>query len=469
MARRRVESGPCERSDQTVSEPRKDDPPAWLGKRLPRYTSYPTAPHFGPLEARSYGRWLSDLTPPKRASLYVHIPFCRALCWFCGCHTQVTNDYHRVEAYLEALEREIDLVGRRLQKGIGVSFLHFGGGSPTILKPDDFERLMAALRQAFTFERSAEIAVEIDPRSVGADRIASYAKTGVGRVSIGVQDFDPMVQEAIHRFQPFSLVSNTVAAFRREGIEKINFDLIYGLPYQSLESVIRTALQVMELAPSRIALFGYAHVPWMKKHQRLIPESTLPGDAVRLQLYDAMARVFEENGYVPVGMDHFARHDDELAIAVRQKRVRRNFQGYTTDDAEVLLGLGASAIGRLPQGFAQNTPDLKAYRQASAAGRLATARGRPYQDHDLLFGEVIERLMSNLEVDLEAVAVRYGAPMSIFADSLARLAPLVEDQVVRLDGPKIRLFTPHRVAIRAVAACFDQYLGQSQTRHSSVA
>lgn len=452
-----------------MTEAPTDAPPAWLGKRLPRYTSYPTAPHFKPFGVQTYERWLGNISPPKCVSLYVHIPFCRAQCWFCGCHMQVTNRYDRVEAYLVALKREIDLVGSRLANGIGLNFLHFGGGSPTILESDDFEHLMVALRQAFTFERKAEIAIEVDPGSIDRHKIASYAKAGVGRVSLGVQDFDPMVQKAVNRIQSFALVERVIAAFRRQGIKKMNFDLIYGLPYQSLASVTRTARQVMELAPSRIALFGYAHVPWMKKYQRLIPVLALARDNERLEMFDAMARIFEENGYVPVGMDHFARAEDELANAARQKRVRRNFQGYTTDDAEVLLGLGASAIGRLPQGFVQNTPDLKAYRQAAAAGRLATERGRPFEGHDLLFGEVIEHLMSNLEVDLGAVAARYGAPMSIFEDSLTRLVPLVDEQVVTRDGPWIRLFTPHRVAIRAVAACFDQYLGQSQTRHSSVA
>ena len=452
-----------------MSKPGKNDPPAWLGKRLPRYTSYPTAPHFEPLSTQTYGRWLSHITPPKRASLYVHIPFCRALCWFCGCHMQVTNRYDRVEAYLVAVEHEIDLVGQRLQKGIGVSFLHFGGGSPTFLEPDDFERLMGALQQAFTFEEEAEIAIEVDPRAVDQEKIASYARTGVERISLGVQDFDPTVQEAVNRVQSFALVEKVIATFRRQGIKKINFDLIYGLPYQSLASVTHTARQVMELAPSRIALFGYAHVPWMKKHQRLIPALALARDNERLEMYNAMARIFEENGYVPVGMDHFAHSGDELANAARKKRVHRNFQGYTTDDAEVLIGLGASAIGRLPQGFVQNTPDLKAYRQAAAAGRLATERGRPFEGHDLLFGEVIEHLMSNLEVDLEAVATKFGAPLSVFTDSLERLATLVQEQVVTIDGSRIRLFTPHRVAIRAVAACFDQYLGQSQTRHSRIA
>ncbi len=440
---------------------------AWV-ERLPRYTSYPTAPHFEPLSAQTYHCWMHGIMAPKRVSLYVHIPYCKALCWFCGCHMKVTNRYDLVEAYLKALEREIVLVGQHFAKGIFVNFLHFGGGSPTILEPHDFERLMAALRQAFTFERKAELAIEIDPRTVDEEKIVSYARTGIGRVSLGVQDLELRVQEAVNRVQPFPLVRDVVAALRRNGILKINLDLIYGLPYQSLASVARTARQVLSLAPSRIALFGYAHVPWMKRHQRLIPTAALPGDIERLEMYGAMARIFTESGYVAVGMDHFARADDELVQAARQKRVRRNFQGYTTDDAEVLIGLGASAIGRLPQGFVQNTPNLKDYQHTLAAGRLATARGWLFEDHDLLFGDVIERLMSNLEVDLEAVAAKYGAPLSIFANSLELLAPLVEARVAAIEGARIKLFTPHRMAIRAIAACFDQYLGQSAARHSRV-
>ena len=442
---------------------------AWLGARLPRYTSYPTSPHFGPLSARTHDRWLSGMAPAKRASLYLHIPFCRSLCWFCGCHMQVTGRYDRVEAYLEALEREIAMVGRRLAKGIGVGFVHFGGGSPTFLKPDDFARLMEALRRAFSFEREAEIALEVDPRTVDEKKIEAYARAGVGRVSLGVQDFDPKVQVAVNRVQSLTLVSDVVSALRRQGIGEINFDLIYGLPFQSPASVIRTAHQVVALAPSRIALFGYAHVPWMQKHQGQIPQAALAGDLERLAMFDAMARVLEEDGYVPVGMDHFARPDDELATAARRGRVRRNFQGYTTDDAEVLIGLGASAIGRLPRGFVQNTPDLRAYRRAMTAGRLATARGHRFAPHDALFGEVIERLMANLEVDLEAVAAGHGAPLSLFGPALERLKPLAEAQAITISGPKIRLFTPHRMAIRAVAACFDQYLEHSPAKHSRVA
>lgn len=441
----------------------------WLGKRLPRYTSYPTAPIFEVSEPREYRDWLAEIDGPKAVSLYLHIPFCRALCWFCGCTMRVTNSYAPVSRYLQVLGCEIDTVAKQLGDQAVVTQIHFGGGSPSILRPEDFTALMATIRAAFNLGADASIAIEIDPRTVDGEKIAAYAKAGVDRVSLGVQDFDDKVQQAVNRVQPYEVVAETVDTLRRHGISRINLDLMYGLPHQTLEGVCETARRALELKPSRIALFGYAHVPWAKPHQRLIADDSLADDVERLQMHRAMEEVFLDAGFVAVGMDHFAAADDDLAVAMGEAGVHRNFQGYTCDNADLLIGLGVSAISKLPQGYAQNTSEIKAYATAVGKDGLATHRGHALSADDKLFGEVIERLMSDLAVSLDGIARRHGRDLSVFGDSLAKLAPLVAAGVVDIDNGVIKLTSPHKAAVRAVAACFDQYIQSSAAKYSRVA
>ena len=434
---------------------------------VPRYTSYPTAPHFNAsVGADTYATWLSDLPSGLPLSVYVHVPFCDTLCWFCGCHTKLVNRYAPVAAYLELLEREIGLVRDHVGTGHPVHHMHWGGGSPTILHPGDILRLGRALTSALPMAAEAEFAVEIDPRELPPATIDALAEIGVNRASIGVQDIDETVQRAVNRVQPMAMTVAAAVGLRRAGIHAINLDLMYGLPYQTIDRVRATAEFAIDLEPDRIALFGYAHVPAMKRHQRMIDTAALPNASARLAQAEAVAERLVVAGYVPIGLDHFARPEDPLAQAVAAGRLRRNFQGYTTDEAEALIGFGASAIGRLPQGYVQNAVPTHAYRDAIQAGRLATSRGCPIDAEDRLRGAVIERLMCNLRVDPAALCAELGADPETFRPEMAALDDFVRDGVIDRSGGTIAVREEARPLVRCVAAVFDGYLRQGETRHS---
>ncbi len=435
--------------------------------RIPRYTSYPTAPHFTPaVDGEMYRRWLGALDPESVLSLYFHIPFCDSMCWFCGCYTKIVNRYDPVRSYLATLHDEIDLVAAALPGTLAVSHLHWGGGSPTILKPDDWLAVLDHLRARFAIAGDAEVAVELDPRDTTEDYVAALAAAGVTRVSIGVQDFHADVQAAINRNQPFEIVERVCSWLRGCGIEDINLDLMYGLPRQNVSRVVAMIDLAHRLQPSRLALFGYAHVPWMKSHQRMIDEAELPGAAERWRQFAAAAERLQALGYQAIGLDHFARSDDALAQAQRRGRLRRNFQGYTTDTAAVLLGLGASAIGSLPQGYVQNVAPLKDYAEAVAAGRLPVVRGVMLNADDRLRADIIERLMCDLWVDLGALCEKHAAEVAALADCLERLEPLAADGLVVIDGERVSMTEQGRPLVRLAAAAFDAYLERGEKKHS---
>ena len=333
---------------------------------VPRYTSYPTAPHFTPaIGAGNYRRWLAAVPTDTPLSLYVHIPFCDTLCWFCGCHTKIVRRYTPVSRYLALLGQELDLLAAALGERRPLGHLHFGGGSPTILQADDITAFVSRLRAAFSLSDDCEFAVEIDPRDISADQIEHWAAAGMNRVSLGVQDLDPTVQAAINRHQSLAETAAVVERCRKAGVTGVNIDLMYGLPHQTEAGVVATAEQILSLAPDRLALFGYAHVPWMKRHQRLIPEAALPDTAARLRQSEAV-REIPAAGRLPGDRAGPLRPAGRLhwPIAQAAGRLSRNFQGYTIDQAEVLLGIGTSAIGSLPQGYVQNEPDLRRYAAA---------------------------------------------------------------------------------------------------------
>ena len=435
--------------------------------RVPRYTSYPTAPHFGPaIDGERYRDWLGELDPATPLSLYVHIPFCDEMCWFCGCYTKIVNRYEPIRSYLAALHREIELVADALPQRFAVRHLHVGGGSPTMLAPEDWLALTRLLRRRFDFAPGAEIAVELDPRDATEEYVAALAAAGVNRASIGVQDFDADVQRAINRLQPFAVVERVIGWLRRHGLEQVNLDLMYGLPLQTEAKVAAMVDRAVRLEPSRVALFGYAHVPWMKAHQRLIDETHLPGPVERLRQFSAASRRLRDGGFVAIGLDHFARPTDDLAAALEGGRLRRNFQGYTADDAPILLGLGASAIGTLPRGYVQNASPLADYRRAIDAGRLPTARGVALSADDRLRRDIIERLMCALEVDPEEVGRGHGPTREVFTAERERLKGMAEDGLVELDGTRIRVTEAGRPFVRIVAAAFDAYLQHGGQRHS---
>lgn len=433
------------------------------GGPVPRYTSYPTAPHFhGGVGAGTYAGWLAALDPSMGPlSLYLHVPFCREMCAYCGCHTKITRRHAPVAGYVETLIAEIALVARHLPGRFAVSQIHFGGGTPNMLAPDEFTRVMAALRGAFDLVPGAETAVEIDPRVLTGRMADAMAAAGVTRASLGVQDFNDDVQQTIGRVQPLAVVDCALGLLRRAGIHAINLDLMYGLPLQTVGKVRRTADIAAALGAQRIALFGYAHVPWMKAHQKLLDGYPRADGAERLAQAEAAAETLAGHGYRRVGLDHFALRDDPLCRAQGSGRLMRNFQGYTADDAPALIGFGASAIGTLPQGFVQNLPDARGYARAVAEGRLPIAKGLELTADDRVRAAIIGRLMCDLTVDLSD----FGGALA-FRPELARLALLAADGLAVLDGPRLTVPEQARPLVRVVAAVFDRYLDAGQGRHS---
>jgi len=436
--------------------------------RVPRYTSYPTAPHFGPsVNGETYGDWLGALPADASLSLYLHIAYCAEMCWFCGCHTKITRKYAPVADYMDCLWREIEMVAERLPTRMAAQHVHFGGGSPTILSPEDFVSTVDRLRKHFLIQDGAEIAVELDPRTADETYVKAMAQAGVTRASIGVQDFNPVVQKAINRIQPYEVTANVIAWLRQHGVPEINMDLVYGLPHQTTDSLLETIDKGIGFTPKRVALFGYAHVPWMKKHQRLIPEETLPGASERWDQYlAAQERLVAHHGYVQIGLDHFARPDDEMAIALAEKRLHRNFQGYTTDAAPILVGFGASGIGSLPQGYVANIGEIHTYKDCIRDGKLAVARGIAINDDDRLRRAIIERLMCDLSLDVDAVCAAHNADPAQFDSCLDAMAELQADGLLTRQGRKITITEDGRPLVRAACAAFDRYLKAGEARHS---
>jgi len=431
----------------------------FLEERLPRYTSYPTAPNFSEaVSCGTYQAWLASTPEGVSGSLYAHIPFCRSMCWYCGCHTKITQRDAPITDYLSLLNREIDLVADQLKQPLLVRHLHFGGGTPTIMAPEAFLNLAAHFRKRFPFSTDAELAVEIDPRTLDAEMISALAAAGVTRVSLGVQSLDPAVQRAVNRVQSFDQIAQATENLRAAGIRGLNFDLIYGLPYQTVASCIETARQCIAIRPERFAVFGYAHVPAFKKHQRKIDEATLADGAGRLLQSDAIARTLVNAGYRRIGFDHFALPDDAIAQAQTAGRLRRNFQGYTTDLGDILIGFGASAIGQLGQGYVQNEVSIPRYAARIANGELATVRGHKLTSEDRFRAEIIERLMCDLRADLDDICRKHSMAADRLRQVMPRLNELAVQQLVRLEGPVITVQEDARILIRMVASIFDAYL-----------
>lgn len=438
--------------------------------RLPRYTSYPTAPLFssdiGPGDC---AQWLQSVPPAESTSLYLHFPFCRSMCWYCGCHTTISERDQPILDYLDVLHREIDLVGGLRDDRLDVGEIHFGGGTPTIMRPEEFVTLMGVLRTNFSVGAQARIAVEIDPRTLSADMADTLGHTGVSRASLGVQSFDPVVQKAINRVQSEEATAEAVSRLRANGIRGLNFDLIYGLPFQTVQSCINTVEAAIAMQPDRFAVFGYAHVPGFKKHQRLIDETALAGAQERNEQAEAIARALIAAGYKRVGLDHFALPGDELAIAAESGRLHRNFQGYTTDECRTLIGLGASSIGRFAEGFVQNEVPLGLYATRIADGGLATTKGYALTAEDRFRAEVIERLMCDFGVDLAGIANTHDFDPALLFGGNTRLQELIDDGAVTFDAGHVRVREANRFMIRAVAAAFDASFGNSGRSFSKAA
>ncbi|MFZ6755712.1 oxygen-independent coproporphyrinogen III oxidase [Undibacterium sp. Ji50W] len=438
----------------------------------PRYTSYPTADRFNTgFNAESYIRYLKErsrLASKPPLSLYIHIPFCASLCYYCACNKVITKDHGRSAKYLEYLEKELKLVTAHLHDREVLSQLHLGGGTPTFLSHEELRHLMQMLRAHFDFSDDAEISIEIDPRTVDAATLQLLADLGFNRTSLGVQDFNPDVQKAIHRLQTFELVDNTVQASRAAGFQSINFDLIYGLPKQNLGSFSETLDQVIALSPDRIALYNYAHLPTRFKPQRRIAEADLPSAEQRLQIFLMSLRRLQAEGYVYIGLDHFAKPDDSLARAMDDGSLHRNFQGYTTRADCDLIGLGLSSIGKIGASYVQNMRTLDEYYACLDRGELPVEKGIDLRMDDVLRRQIIMSLMCSSTVDFGALEQQYGISFpDYFADELTQLADYAQEKMITLSAAAITVEARGRLFVRAIGMAFDHYLTRQTTANYS--
>lgn len=425
--------------------------------RVPRYTSYPTAPAFSTATNTGFQKAsLKALDPNVPVSVYVHIPFCERLCWFCACRTQGTRTLSPVENYLNTLKSELRLVADLVPSGLRMGRLHWGGGTPTILPASMINDLADAIKTAIPPADDFEFSVEIDPTMVDDTKINALAAQGMNRASIGIQDFSPVVQAAIGREQPYDLTEKCVQSLRQAGIASLNTDLVYGLPHQTPETIQKSIEKVITLDPDRVALFGYAHVPHMAKRQKLIDETALPGDHERYGLAIGAAAQFQAAGYEAIGIDHFSKPDDTLARAVRKGTLRRNFQGYTTDTCPTLIGLGASSISRFSQGYVQNASATAAYIQRIEADTLAGFRGHEHSGEDVMRARAIEMLMCDFRIDFTALQDAVGPDISALA--------AINDQIVAgfpglvsLTKTGLQILPKGRPVTRLIARLYDQY------------
>ena len=435
----------------------------------PRYTSYPTADRFNPaFTEQTYIQYLEqrskDVSKNPPLSIYVHLPFCESLCYFCACNKIITQDHSRTTEYLRYLAKEMALVADRIGPDRRTAQLHFGGGTPTFLSPAELRELMAMLRSHFDFLPDAELGIEIDPRTVSDDTMALLAELGFNRTSFGVQDFDAAVQQAVNRIQPYEMVEKAFTASRKAGFESINADLIYGLPKQSLESFNRTLDRLIELSPERIALYNYAHLPSRFRAQRLIVEADLPSAEARLQIFLMSVRRLLDAGYIYIGLDHFSKPNDELNKARLDKSLHRNFQGYTTRADCDLIGFGVSAIGKVGHSYSQSVRTVKAYYEHLDAGQLPIEKGFSLVDDDVLRRQVIMALMCSGPVDFATINSAHGIDFcSYFAHELTQLQPYEAAGLIHVDAQSIQVTPKGRMFVRAVGMVFDKYLAQQST------
>ncbi|SHH26523.1 oxygen-independent coproporphyrinogen III oxidase [Cognatishimia maritima] len=434
--------------------------------KVPRYTSYPTAPHFSnEFGSGFFESCLGEISENSEVSLYVHVPFCRRLCWFCACRTQGTQTASPVAAYVEVLKQELKLLKQHLPKGVALSRLHWGGGTPTLLTAEMITDLASAIFDVVPMAKDGEFSVEIDPNEVDEARLNALAAAGMNRASIGVQDFDQGIQETIGRLQSYEVTKQAVDMIRARGVTSLNADILFGLPHQTPEKITESVQKLLSLSPDRVALYGYAHVPWMAKRQQMIPSDALPTPEERLALFETAAELFRWDGYEAIGIDHFALPSDGLAVAAKQGRLRRNFQGYTDDQADVLIGVGASSISKFPQGYAQNAPATAAYTKAIQSGEFSVSRGHKFAGDDRLNARLIEAVMCDFAVDANEICGDFGITQAALRRRFEEVNTLFDGL---LSVTENGLFIPEdvRPLTRLIARAFDVY-DQSKARHSA--
>ena len=433
--------------------------------RVPRYTSYPTAPQFaGGVGPARFAEWIAAIPEGAAISLYLHVPFCRRLCWFCACRTQGTSSDAPVVAYVKTLQAELAILAQHLPRGVRLSRLHWGGGTPTLMAPGLMRDLAGAVLDVAPMAEGGEFSVEIDPSEVDEARLDALVAAGMNRASIGVQDFDPEIQRAIGRVQGFELTRDVVEMIRSRGVASLNADILFGLPHQTGLRIADSVQKLLSFSPDRVALYGYAHVPWMSRRQQMIPTDAMPTPQGRLALFEVARELFLADGYQEIGIDHFARPQDGLAVAAREERLRRNFQGYTDDTAPVLIGIGASSISRFPQGYAQNAAGTADHVAAIRAGGFSTHRGHVFAGQDRLRGRIIEALMCDFAVKRAELA-KFGVPVAEVDAMLAGVAATFRD-AVRLDDEGLTILPDARPLARVIARGFDGY-DQSKAQHSA--
>lgn len=438
-----------------------------LSANVPRYTSYPTAPNFSPdLGPQLVEKMHASIDGGDPISIYIHIPYCDRLCWFCGCHTKQTKSYAPISYYVETLLEEIELHRKALLYRPEVAHIHFGGGSPSMLKSEDFNELSKKLRASFGVTKKTEISVEIDPNDMSDDMLVGLQKLGITRASIGVQDFDPDVQEAINRPQTFEQTRDLIQALRAINISSINVDALYGLPRQDMKRLETTLEKVISLSPDRVAMFGYAHVPWLKKHQNMIKDQELPNIQQRHQQADLADRYLTSNGLQKIGIDHYATPEDSLTKALKAGTLHRNFQGYTTDQCHNLLGLGASSINQYDGGFIQNIVPTKQYKTEISDGHFAANRGYELTQDDRIRGHVIERLMCDFSFNFDDVTNKFGDAGTPIIEMAKSIALKDLDELCRVGDNEFYISEDKLAFTRIVASKFDAYLSKQNSKFS---
>lgn len=437
-------------------------------KPVPRYTSYPTAPQFKEgVGANLFAAALPNLNPSDRVSAYLHIPFCDRLCWFCGCHTKHTLKYAPITKYIRSLIQEIRLFAGKVGFKPRLGALHLGGGSPSLLKRDDLIALRQALDETFVIDQHTEISIEIDPSDVDAGTIAALVEFGLTRASVGVQDFHEDVQNAINRPQSFEITRDVIFQLRDAGVRSINVDALYGLPLQSEARLLQTIEQSISLTPDRMALFGYAHVPWLKKHQNQIKTEDLAGPFERYQHAQSASLELEKAGYQAIGIDHFALPEDSLALAARSHQLHRNFQGYTTDNHHTMIGFGASSIGRFADGYVQNTVPTAQYQAQIAMGELPKNKGLQLTLEDQLRGKIIELLMCDFEIDFNTLQEFPSHMIDLCIQQARLLAMQDEFDLCQMSGTLLEIRPQAKAFTRIIAAHFDAFYSPEQFQYST--
>ncbi|MFA8344187.1 MAG: oxygen-independent coproporphyrinogen III oxidase [Rhodothermaceae bacterium] len=433
----------------------------------PRYTSYPTAPHF--TEKFTHGMYIDEIVRTNNPdnknalSLYFHIPFCDTLCYFCGCNTFITNNSDRVSKYLEYVKEEIDLLSTYIDVERPVAQIHWGGGTPTHLTPEQIRDLKSYINESFNVSENAEQSCEIDPRELTKEHLTALRESGFNRVSLGVQDFNPVVQKAVNRVQPEEITRKVIDWVRELKFESLNLDLIYGLPFQTVDEFEKTVQKIIGISPNRIALFNFAYVPWMKSHMKMIKEETLPGAEEKLDILKMAIEKLTDGGYEFIGMDHFAKPEDDLSKALKSKKLYRNFQGYSTHSGTDLYAFGITGISQHGNVYSQNFKTEKEYYEAIDRGYLPISKGYLLSDDDILRRTVIMKIMCDFELNFASIDECFNInSKEYFSAALKKLQPMLEDNLLTLDEEKLIISEKGRMVIRNIAMCFDGYIERNE-------